>query len=255
MSVRNCRREVGSCHAAACSGNSRCIRSRNAGVAVYSFEAPPIVAAGRRRAIVDHRQANHAAVTGGKSSSESGLPRDIWRRVPRRRAATSVSKSSRRLLRAAASAGPDRRWQSRHHSISSVPCCRMRRHLVYVAVTRLAADTFVHVDAVIEVNKFAQPMHAAPFERMAAAEALADGREHLAADPNLLVAIHASFGRRHAGVRRVFDRCMAVAAIDAKRADVLLVAKRHDLIADDADIGGVGRAYEERATRRRRRPA
>src|SRR4051794_28905630 len=64
-------------------------------------------------------------------------------------------------------------------------------HGVDRPMTGRAADTLVDVNAVIEVNEFGEPMDAAPFDRRAGPVALADWLEHRAADPNLLVAVHA----------------------------------------------------------------
>src|SRR5205807_6632045 len=43
-------------------------------------------------------------------------------------------------------------------------------------------------------------------------------------------------GRWHSGARRVFDRAMAVAAIDAETADMMLMTERHRLQRNERDL-------------------
>lgn len=58
------------------------------------------------------------------------------------------------------------------------------------------------------------------------------------------MAIHAGLSGRHPGIGRSFHRRVAIAAINAKCADMLLVTERHRLITDDAGIGDVPRAHK-----------
>jgi hypothetical protein len=53
---------------------------------------------------------------------------------------------------------------------------------------------------------------------------------------------HAGFGRRDAGEGRMFDRVMAIAAIDAETADVMLMAEGYRLTRDVVDASQIGRA-------------
>ena len=48
--------------------------------------------------------------------------------------------------------------------------------------------------------------------------------------PDLRVAIHASLGRRNAGVARLLDGGVTVLALETQSHDVMLVAERHRLL-------------------------
>src|SRR5207244_12582596 len=95
------------------------------------------------------------------------------------------------------------------------------------------ADSFVHVNGVIEVNEVGQPMHATPTDRSAGREARAHRLEHRRIRPDLRVAVHACLRRRNAGEVRGLDRGVAVTAIDAESADVMLMAERTGLLTLD----------------------
>ena len=60
------------------------------------------------------------------------------------------------------------------------------------------------------------------------------------------MAIHAGLGRRNAGERTLFDRGVAITAVDAIVADVMFVAKRNRLAARDADLSDVRRFIDRR---------
>ncbi len=108
------------------------------------------------------------------------------------------------------------------------------RHLIDAPMAGGAADSLVHVNAVIEIDKLRQIVDARPLDRFAGPKALAHRRESRAIRPNLRVAIHADFCRRNAGKRARLDRCVAVPAIDAIIANVMLVTKRDRLRARDS---------------------
>jgi len=106
-----------------------------------------------------------------------------------------------------------------------------QRHAVHLTVACGAADAFVHVDAVVEVDEVRQVVHARPLDRAVGAEAVADRLEERAVRKNLRVAVHTRLGRRDAGERGLLDRRMAVAAVDAVAGDVALVAELNRLLA------------------------
>src|SRR5436190_14951750 len=64
-------------------------------------------------------------------------------------------------------------------------------HLVHTAVTRRTADSFMNVNAVVEVNEAGQVVNARPLNRTIRAEALAHRRQHWTVGPDLRVAVHA----------------------------------------------------------------
>src|SRR5262249_20760329 len=120
------------------------------------------------------------------------------------------------------------------------------RHAVDLSVARRAADAFVYVDAVVEVDEVRQIMDTRPLNRPSRAEALAHRLEKRAVREDLRVAVHAGLGRRNAGERRVLDRRVAVAAVDAVARDVALVAELDRLLARDARFGYPGRPVDFR---------
>jgi hypothetical protein len=119
-----------------------------------------------------------------------------------------------------------------------------QRHLIDSAVTRHAADAFFHVNAVIEIDETGKVVHARPFQRLAGAITFAHRLQYRAFGPDLRVAVHADFRRRNAGKRRLLDRGMTVAAIDAVVAHVVLVAKLQRLRPGDLSFRDVRRAID-----------
>jgi hypothetical protein len=113
-------------------------------------------------------------------------------------------------------------------------------HLVDWAVTGVAADSFVDMNAVIEIDEVGQLVDACPLQRLAGFVAGADGLEELGVGPDLRVAVHARLGRRNASEARSLDRGVAVAAIDAESGDVVLMAERDGLRLADPGVGDVG---------------
>ena len=97
------------------------------------------------------------------------------------------------------------------------------------------------MDAVVEIDEARQIVDAMPAERLVGSIAFADRFEHGAADPDLAVAVHAGLGGRDAGEGGVFDRGVAVAAIDPQNARVVLVAERNRLDDRLPHAGSVGR--------------
>lgn len=119
-------------------------------------------------------------------------------------------------------------------------------HLIDLAVAAGATDAFVHMHRMVEVHMIGEPMDAIPFDGLIVLIACADRCEHFRANPDLLVAIHASLGRRHASIGGGFHRRMAESAIDAKCGNVLLMAERDRLIADDSGIGHIAGPHKDR---------
>src|SRR5262249_40417863 len=111
-----------------------------------------------------------------------------------------------------------------------------QRHAVDLSVTRRAADSLIDVDAVVEIDEVGQVVHARPFDRSAGAEALSHRLEERAVREELRVAVHARLGRRNARERRLLDRRVAVAAVDAVARDVPLVAELDRLLARGARL-------------------
>src|SRR5262245_31581214 len=96
-----------------------------------------------------------------------------------------------------------------------------------------AADALLHVDAVIEVDELRQVVNALPRDRRVGAVAGADRFQRRAAEPDFLMAIHAGLRWGDAGKRRRLDGGVAIAAINAKVADVVLVTERDWLNASN----------------------
>src|SRR5439155_9272729 len=101
-----------------------------------------------------------------------------------------------------------------------------KRHLVDAAVAGHAADSFVNVNVVVEVDELGQIVNALPGNRFPGAITGPDRLQHGTAEPDFLMAVHARLGRWNAGKRRILHRRMAVAAVNAELADVMLVAER-----------------------------
>jgi hypothetical protein len=105
------------------------------------------------------------------------------------------------------------------------------RHQINSSVTRRAADSFVHVNAVIEINEVGQIVNPRPLDRLASAPAFTNRLEVRAIGPDLRVTVHASFRRRNARVSELLDRRVTVAAIDSVIADVMFVAELNGLLS------------------------
>src|SRR5690606_35707762 len=70
------------------------------------------------------------------------------------------------------------------------------RHLVHAAMAALTADPLPHVHGVIEVDVVREPIDPLPPDWPVRHEAIPDGRELRAPDPDLIVAVEAALGRR-----------------------------------------------------------
>jgi len=106
-----------------------------------------------------------------------------------------------------------------------------KRHQINSPVTRRAADSFVHVNAVIEINEVGEIVNARPPDRLSCAPALTNRLEVRAIGPDLRVTVHARLSRRNARVSELLDCRMTVTAIDSVIADVMLVAELNGLLS------------------------
>ena len=97
-------------------------------------------------------------------------------------------------------------------------------------MARRAADTFFHVNTVIEVSVIRQIVYALPLDRLARTETRAHGFEIWTISPDLFVAVHARRGRRQSGGGRCFDRGVTVAAVDAVVTDVMFMTELNRLL-------------------------
>ena len=102
------------------------------------------------------------------------------------------------------------------------------------------------MDRVIEIGEVRQIVHANPFQRLAVFEAVAHWLQIRAIGPNLLVAIHADRGCRHAGRCRCLHTRMAITAIDAVIADVMFMTELNWLLALDVSARVPARARDFR---------
>lgn len=119
------------------------------------------------------------------------------------------------------------------------------RHLADRAVTGDAADAFFDMNAVIEINIIRQIVDANPFDGFAVAKAFAHRLEHLRGGMDLRMARHAGVRRGNAGKVALFNRGVTVAAINAELAHVMAMAERHRLLAHDAGLGDIRRAFDD----------
>ena len=100
-------------------------------------------------------------------------------------------------------------------------------------MTRRTADTFFHVNTVIEVSVIRQIVYALPLDRLARAETRAHGFEIWTVSPDLFVAVHARRGRRQSRGGRCFDGRVTVAAVYAVIANVMFMTELDRLLSFD----------------------
>jgi hypothetical protein len=104
------------------------------------------------------------------------------------------------------------------------------RHLINPPMARCAADAFVYVNGMIEIDEVRKVVNPNPGNRLAASPAITDWLEQLRIGPDLRVAIDTGLRGRNTGVARFLNRCMTVLALEAQTLDVVLVAERHRLL-------------------------
>ena len=100
-------------------------------------------------------------------------------------------------------------------------------------MARRTTDTFVHVNAVIEVGVVRQVVHANPLDWFACSKTRAHRFEIWAIGPDLFVATHARVGWRHTRGRGCLNRRVTVATIDSVVADVMFVTELDWLLSFD----------------------
>src|SRR5579864_2645190 len=113
-----------------------------------------------------------------------------------------------------------------HLQCGGPPC---ERHLAHAAVARGAADAFRDVDAVVEVRKFRQRVHASPGNRSARFVTAPHGLQHGTVRPDLRMAGHACLRRGHSRECRGLHRRVAVAAVNAKLPGMMAMAEGNGL--------------------------
>jgi len=124
-----------------------------------------------------------------------------------------------------------------------------QRHLVDRAVARGAADSFVDVNAVVEIDIIGEAVNLDPLDRLIRSVALANRLEITDVIEENRMAIHAGFRRRNAGEGRSLDAGVAVAAIDPVIASVVLVAELQGLHARHTLVCNVGRTRNQQDAR------
>ena len=112
-----------------------------------------------------------------------------------------------------------------------------QRHLVDPAVTSGTADTFRHVNAVIEVHVSRQIVNPSPLDRLAGLPALPHRLQNRSILPDLRMTRHARFDRRQAGESAFFHSGVAIPAINPQTAGVMLVAEWHRLLLRNLYFG------------------
>lgn len=164
--------------------------------------------------------------------AQSGL---ILRRLPSR-AENFFARTHETLRRAMASEAP--------FHVQRVLAPR-QSHLADRAVTGHTADTFFNVNAVIEINEVGEIIDANPLNRFVVPKTLAYRLQHYSGGMDLRVAGHASVRRRNTGEIALFDRGVAIAAIDAELADVMAMAEGNRLLANDAGLRDIRGALDQ----------
>jgi len=127
-------------------------------------------------------------------------------------------------------------------------------HLIDRAMTGGAANAFVHVNAVIEVDVVGQAVDLDPLNRLVAAKAFSNGFQIADIVEENGMAIHAGFGGGNACVGGTFHAGVTVAAVDTDVSDMVLVAKLDGLIAGHAFVGDIGGARQDQYCGQRQAP-
>src|SRR4029077_18075031 len=117
-------------------------------------------------------------------------------------------------------------------------------HLIDRTVAGVASHTLVDVNAVIEKYEVGKLVDAGPLQGFAAAKAGAHRLQQLGVGPDLRMTVHAGLGGRNAGKTRSLDRGVAIAAVDAKARDMVLMTKWYRLRFSYTGVGDVRRALD-----------
>jgi hypothetical protein len=105
-------------------------------------------------------------------------------------------------------------------------------HLVNLPVAGGASDTLLYMDAVVEVDKVGKIVNSPPLQRLPGAVAVANRLEDGSVGPHLRVTGHAGVSGRDSCRRTLFNRGVAVTAIDTQAVDVMLVTEHHRLLPE-----------------------
>ncbi len=89
-------------------------------------------------------------------------------------------------------------------------------HFINLTVAGDASNPFGDMDAMIEIDKLRDEIHAYPLERFVSLVALTDGRKHRAGIPDLRMAGHTRMCGWETRECTLLNRCVAIPAIDAK---------------------------------------
>src|SRR6185437_1274779 len=103
-------------------------------------------------------------------------------------------------------------------------------HLIHLPMTALAADAFIYVNFVMEVDEVWKIVHLGPYDGLARSPAMANRLQNVGVGPYLRVAVHAGAGGGNAGIARFFDRGMTVLALEAESFNMMFVAEWNRLI-------------------------
>ena len=120
-------------------------------------------------------------------------------------------------------------------------CLPRQWHLVDPTVTGFAADSFMYVDTMVEINKVRQVVYARPLERSIFSQACSHRFESWTVRPHLFMAVHADFCGRNPRERASLDADMTISAIYAETGYMVLMAEWYRLLTDDilvADVRG-----------------
>ncbi len=119
-----------------------------------------------------------------------------------------------------------------------------QRHLVDWSVAGIAADTLRDVNAVIKKDEIGKLIDPRPLQGLSRTITGANRLEQLGISPDLRMAVHAGFRGRDSGKGRSLHGRVAVAAVDTKPGDVMLMAERNRLRLANSRIRDVGRALD-----------
>lgn len=111
-------------------------------------------------------------------------------------------------------------------------------------MARGAANSLLHMNAVVEKNKVWQLIDARPMNRLPGRQTVADWRQNGCILPDLRMTGHARLRGRHSRKRGFFHRRMTVPAIESQSRDVMLVTERSRLRERNILFGGVRRTIE-----------
>jgi len=108
-------------------------------------------------------------------------------------------------------------------------------------VARRAADAFIDVNAVVEIDKVGKPVDFHPLNRLVCAETLANGFEVRSVGIQDGMAIHAGFRGGDARDGGSLNRGVTIAAIEPVVSNVMLMAELHGLRARNVLVRGIRR--------------